>query len=119
MSLVEVMVVIAIIVTLMGIIGYGVMTVWANSRVDTTILQMGEVAKRIDLYTLKHGTPSTSDGLKAVYGTDEPPKDSWGKDFIYVSPGPDGHDWDLVSYGADGSDGGTGNDADIKWSEVK
>jgi general secretion pathway protein G len=116
-SLVEVMVVIAIITTLMGIIGYGVMRVWQNSQVDTTILTMGEVNKRIELYTLKKGIPSTSDGLSAVYGDERPLKDAWGNDFVFVSPGPDGADYDLISYGRDGVEGGDGLGADISWAQ--
>ena len=118
MSLVEVMVVIAIIVTLMSIIGYGVMTVYQNSKVDMTTLQMHEVNKRIELYSLKKGSPTTAEGLKVVYGNEAVPKDAWGNDFLYVAPGPNGLPYDLISYGADGTEGGTGNDADIKWSEV-
>lgn len=119
MTLVEVMVVIAIIVTLMSIVGYGVYSLYADSQVETTTLQMHEVNKRIELYALKKGFPSTSEGLKAVYKNEDPPKDSWGRDFVYVSPGPNGLDYDLVSYGADGQEGGSGNDADIKWSEIR
>lgn len=117
MSLVEVMVVIAIIVTLMSIVGFGALQVFENTRVDTTQLQMHEVNKRIELYTLKNKPPSTGEGLKAVYGTESVPKDSWGNDFVYVSPGPDGHKYDLISYGADGVEGGDGNDSDIRFSE--
>jgi len=43
------------------------------------------------------------------------PKDPWGNDYIYICPGienPNGYD--LESYGADGQDGGEGNDADIE-----
>jgi len=119
MSLVEIMVVIAIITTLMGIVGYGVMQIWQGSRVDTTILQMGEVNKRIELYSLKHGTPSMSEGLAAVYGEQEPPVDAWQNEFVYVSPGPGGMDYDVVSYGKDGTEGGEGLNADIRWSEVR
>lgn len=119
MSLVEVMVVIAIIVTLMSIVGFGAFTFWENARVQTTQLQMGEMTKRIEIYALKKGPPSSSDGLRAVYGKDEPPKDSWEHDFIYVTPGPNGQPYDLISLGADGAEGGTGNDEDLKWSEVK
>ncbi len=120
MSLVEVMVVIAIIVTLMSIIGFGVMNVYQDSLVDTTVLQMGEVNKRVELYSLKKGPPSTSDGLKSVYHNgEEPPKDSWGNDFIFVSPGPNGMQYDLISYGSDGVEGGTDNAADLRWSEKK
>jgi len=46
------------------------------------------------------------------------PVDSWGNEFRYVSPGPGGHDFDIISLGADGNEGGSGNDADLKWSEV-
>ena len=40
------------------------------------------------------------------------PKDPWGNDYVYTSPGEHG-DFDLVSYGADGQPGGTGENADI------
>ena len=40
------------------------------------------------------------------------PKDPWGVDYIYKYPGTHG-DYDLISYGADGSDGGSGDNKDI------
>ena len=120
MSLVEVMVVIAIILTLMSIVGFGVMSAFNNSKVDTTMLQMGKVAERVEIYSLRHKKPpSGSDGLGVVFGDEDPPKDSWGQDFLYVQPGPNGMDFGLVSYGADGQSGGNGNSADIKWSDIK
>ncbi len=119
MSLVEVMVVIANIVTLMSIVGYTAMNVFESSRVETTILQMHEINKQVELYSLKKKLPSTGEGLKAVYGDLSPPTDSWSNEFIYVSPGPSGHKYDIISYGADGQEGGSGNDADIKFSEQK
>jgi general secretion pathway protein G len=119
MSLVEVMVVIAIILTLMSVIGVGVMSVFNNSKVDTTVLTMTKVNQRVQIYMLrKKNAPSTSDGLEAVYGGEKMPVDSWGNEFRYVSPGPGGHDFDIMSLGADGNEGGSGNDADLKWSEV-
>lgn len=120
MSLVEVMVVIAIIVTLMGIVGLGALTWFGNAQVETTKLQMHEVNKRIEMYVVKSGSPpSSGDGLRAAFGGDEVPKDSWNHDFMYTSPGPNGLKYDLVSLGSDGAAGGTGNAADIKWSEIK
>jgi len=119
MSLVEVMVVIAIILTLMAVIGGGVLAVFNNSKVDTTILTMGKVNQRVQIYMLrKKAPPSTSDGLEAVYAGEKMPLDSWGNEFKYVSPGPGGHDFDIISLGADGNEGGSGNDEDLKWSEV-
>jgi len=80
---------------------------------------MQEMKQAIDLYSIKKGPPSSSDGLKTVYSQlgQDVPKDAWGNDFIYVSPGPDGKPYDLISYGSDGTEGGTGNAADIKLSE--
>jgi len=43
---------------------------------------------------------------------DSLPKDAWGNDFVYLSPGVHG-DFDLLSYGGDGRSGGSGFDADI------
>jgi general secretion pathway protein G len=120
MSLVEVMVVIAIVLTLMAILGGIALSVFANAKVSTTELQMHEVKQAVDLYAIKKGAPSTSEGLKAVYDglSMDVPKDAWDHDFIYVNPGPDGKQYDVVSYGSDGTEGGTGNAADIKLSEL-
>lgn len=40
-------------------------------------------------------------------------KDPWGNYFVLVIPGQFNHDFDVVSYGADGSPGGEGENADI------
>ena len=120
MSLVEIMVVIAIILTLMSVLAYGVMGVFENSRIETTRLTMGKVSSVVNIYTLRHGKPpSTSEGLSAAYDTQpvDPPKDAWGNDFVYAAPGPNGTPFDIISYGADGSQGGTGLNGDLKMSD--
>jgi general secretion pathway protein G len=118
MSLVEVMVVIAIILTLMSVLALGVFSIFSDSKVDTTKLTMSKVAQRVEVYALrKKKPPSTADGLAAVFGNEKIPQDSWGNDFGYVSPGPNGKPFDLISYGADGQEGGSGNDEDIHWAE--
>lgn len=114
MSLIEVMVVIAIILTLMGVLGYGVMSAFNDSKVDTTTLQMRKVAERISMYQLrKKKVPSS---LNEVFQDEDPPKDSWNNEFKYSAQG--NNDFELISYGADGQEGGSGTSADIKWSEV-
>jgi hypothetical protein len=45
--------------------------------------------------------------------------DGWGREFEFVAPGPGNEPFDIVSYGRDGSDGGSGLDADIRYSESK
>ena len=45
------------------------------------------------------------------------PEDPWGNDYLYLSPGINNKDFDLFSYGADGEEGGEGEDADVtNWS---
>ena len=45
------------------------------------------------------------------------PKDPWGNDYIYLFPG-EHREYDLMSYGADGQPGGSGENADItNWGE--
>ena len=70
--------------------------------------------------------PTTSEGLQALvqnpgierYNKDgyleRVPTDPWGHNFVYVSPGLHNKDYDLKSYGKDGEEGGTGDDADIE-----
>ena len=120
MSLIEVMVVIAIILTLMGVIAIGVMAAFGDAQVQTTVITMGKVSERIEIYMLrKKKPPSTSEGLAELFAEDGgAPQDAWGNEIVYLSPGPGGQPYDLVSYGSDGQEGGTGNAADIKWSEA-
>ncbi len=118
MSLVEVMVVIAIILTLMSVLAIGVFGIFSDSQVQTTVLTMGKVSSRVELYALrKKKPPSTSEGLAAAFGSEAVPTDSWGNEFVYVMPGANGKAFDIISLGSDGQEGGTGNAADIRWSE--
>ena len=61
-------------------------------------------------------TPSS---LSDVFTDEDVPKDGWDNEIQLVTPGPGRMKFDLVSYGADGSSGGTGADEDLKWSELK
>jgi general secretion pathway protein G len=120
MSLVEVVVVIAIILTLMSLIGYGIMQTFGETQVDTTKLSMSQVADKVQIYQVRKGkVPASGEGLRAVYTDIAPPKDAWGNEFVYVSPGPNGQPFDIISLGADGREGGSGNNADIKLSETR
>lgn len=107
MSLLEVMVVIAIILTLMGVLAFGVMSVFGDSQIQTTILTMGKVDERVQIYMLrKKKPPTTSEGLAAVYKDGDLPEDAWGSPIKYVAPGGNGRPFDLVSFGPDRVEGG-------------
>tara|TARA_Y100001947_G_scaffold92022_1_gene78519 strand:- start:770 stop:1180 length:411 start_codon:yes stop_codon:yes gene_type:complete len=77
--------------------------------------QIELLGQALDLYRLEnHKYPNTDEGLKAIasYLKKEIPKDPWGNNYAYSSPGEHG-DYDLVSYGADSVEGGEDNNRDI------
>ena len=77
--------------------------------------QIELLGQALDLYRLEHHRYPTSDeGLQVVrsYLKKDVPKDPWGNDYAYKSPGVHG-EYDLISYGADRTEGGEGNNQDI------
>ena len=77
--------------------------------------QIELLGQALDLYRLEnHKYPSTDEGLEkiALYLKKEVPKDPWGNNYTYTSPGEHG-DYDLVSFGADSVEGGENNNKDI------
>ena len=57
--------------------------------------------------------PSSARGWKGPYTTKDIPLDPWNNPYVYQAPGPDGQDYLVTCYGADGAPGGEGDAADI------
>jgi general secretion pathway protein G len=121
------LVVISIIALIMALVGPRVLSFLGESKVKATKIQIESLGSALDLYALDTGKyPSSSQGLVALMqrpgeetGWSGPylkgnvvPNDPWGRPYIYRSPGQHGA-YDIMSYGADGQEGGTGADADI------
>jgi general secretion pathway protein G len=113
-SLIEIMVVVAIVLTLMSVMAWGVMTAFVGSKVSMTELQMKKVADHVQMYALRKRRPPS--GLEEAFVAEDLPRDGWDRPFRYVAREGD---FELISLGADGSEGGVGNDADIAWSELR
>lgn len=47
------------------------------------------------------------------------PLDPWGHTYVYLSPGRNGEDYEIISYGKDGQEGGQGYDVDISSSDIE
>ena len=47
------------------------------------------------------------------------PVDPWGRPYQYNQPGRDGEPYEVICFGADGREGGTGGDADITSSDLR
>jgi type II secretion system protein G len=81
---------------------------------------MEGIIKLLEQYKTANGAyPTTAQGLAALSGLGTvPPKDPWGNDWTYRSPGQYS-DFELVCLGADGAAGGEGEDADImSWADA-
>lgn len=126
-TLVELLVVITIIALIMGIVGPRVLNYLSDSRAKAAKIQIESLASALDLFFLDTGRyPNGSEGLAALVrrpgsiaawngpylkGGVVPP-DPWGNPYLYRSPGQNGA-YDILSYGADGTEGGTGAGLDI------
>jgi len=126
-TLVELLVVITIIALIMGIVGPRVLGYLSESKAKAAKIQIESFASALDLYYLDTGRyPAGSEGLAALVrkpgnvttwngpylkGGAVPP-DPWGNPYVYRSPGQNGA-YDILSYGSDGSEGGTGSAQDI------
>jgi general secretion pathway protein G len=131
-TLVEMLVVISIIGLIMALVGPRVLNYLTESKLKAAKIQIESLTSALDLYALDTGQyPSNSEGLEAlmqrpgsVASWNGPylkgnavPKDPWGKSYVYRSPGQHGA-YDILSYGADGQEGGTGAAADItSWTQ--
>jgi general secretion pathway protein G len=126
-TLVEMLVVISIIGLIMGLIGPRVLNYLSESKVKTARIQLQSFAGGLDLFYLDAGRfPSTSEGLAAlmqrtpgVAAWNGPylkgnslPNDPWSHPYIYRAPG-DRAPYEIISYGSDGQEGGSGLAADI------
>jgi general secretion pathway protein G len=126
-TLIEMLVVIAIIALIVSLVGPRVLNYLAESKVKAAKIQIVSFESALDLFNLDTGRyPTTGEGLAALVrspGTipswNGPylkggvlPDDPWGKPYDYRSPGEHGA-YDIKSYGSDGQEGGTGTAADI------
>lgn len=126
-TLIELLVVLVILGLLAGLVAPRVLQYLGGARSDSARLQIGNFKAALDLYSIDvGGYPTTEQGLQALVAAPEGagrwsgpylsastvPDDPWGRPYGYRSPGEHGA-YDLSSLGADGSEGGSGDDADV------
>ena len=125
-TLLELMVVLAILALLGGLVGPKVLDYLGKAKSRTAIVQIAELEKTLDNFKLDVGRyPTTEEGLDALmkrpgsvngwngpYLKGELPKDPWGNAYRYANPG--NGSFEIVSLGSDGAPGGEGEAADIR-----
>jgi general secretion pathway protein G len=128
-TLIEIMVVVVILAVLGALVVPKILENVDKARVTRAQSDIRAIQTALDLYRLDNFKyPTTEQGLQAlVKQPSDPtitnyrsggylpslPKDPWNNLYIYASPGADGRDYDITSYGRDGKQGGEGYDADI------
>jgi len=125
-TLLELLVVVAIIGLLAGYVGPKYFGQLGKAETKAARAQIDALEKALDQYRLDVGRyPTTEQGLNALvnqpggvskwagpYLKKGLPLDPWDKPYLYKSPGEHG-EVDIFSYGRDGTPGGSGEDADI------
>lgn len=128
MTLLEIMIVITILGILAGMVGVMVVGQLHKAKVQAAKIQIKNFESALEHYKLAFSKyPNTSEGMEALVNPPEGekpilaevPLDPWRNDYVYISPGVHNTDtFDIESYGADGSDGGDGDNIDIEnWSD--
>ena len=125
-TLIELLVVMIILGLLAALVGPRLFGTLGKSKLRAAKAQIELFGTALDTFRLDVGTyPTSNEGLQALrsnpggqeewdgpYLPKEVPQDPWKRPYIYNSPGENG-DYDLLSYGADGSPGGSGEDQDV------
>jgi len=130
-TLIEIMVVIVILALLAALVGPKLMGRTDDAKITDARVQIKNIETALKLYKLDTGNyPSTEQGLSALITkptvgvipngfkdggyleSKKVPKDPWGNEYLYISPGEHG-DYDLFTYGSDGTKGGEGKNVDI------
>lgn len=124
-TLIELMVVLVIIGVLAALVVPNVLSRTDDAKITAAKTDISALMSLLKLYKLDNQKyPSNEEGLEALVKkpisgvpnwrgySDKLPKDPWGNNYVYVTPGIS-HDVDIISLGADGKIGGENLDADI------
>lgn len=130
-TLLEIIVVVFILSLLAAIVAPRIIGRTDDARIADAKIQIKNFETALKLFKMDNGFyPDSEQGLDALIEKPSAgktpnkyreggyleqkriPADPWGNPYLYVSPGIHG-DFDIISYGADGREGGNGKDADI------
>ena len=98
-----------------------------SAQRKTAYTQLSNLSTALDSFRLDFGRyPTTEEGLTILsvksstlkkwngpYLVKKLKEDPWGTAYVYKNPGKDGNPYELLSYGADGKEGGSDKNADI------
>lgn len=126
-TLIEMLVVVLILAILAALIVPRVIGRTSDAKRAKAASDIATLSSLLQQYRVDNDSfPTTEDGLSALrvqpsgatnwrgpYTSKSIPTDPWGNEYSFEAPGPDGQDYVIISYGADGAPGGDGDNADI------
>lgn len=122
LTLVEILAVVVILGLLAATLTVGISGKMAKAKKELARTQIAQLVAQVQVFQLEtRNVPTTAKGLGALtadpsssyYVEPSRLKDPWGNPYRYVVPGSGGQPFEIVSSGADGRPGGSGEDADI------
>jgi len=128
-TLIELLIVIVILGLLVGLVGPRMFSKVGTAKLKTAQAQIEFLSTAIDTFRLDMGKFPTelnelvkkidSKKWEGPYLPKQIPRDPWGNSYEYKFPGENGRDYDIISYGADGTSGGEGENQDVcSWKNL-
>ncbi|MCH8166195.1 MAG: type II secretion system major pseudopilin GspG [Planctomycetes bacterium] len=131
MTLVEILAVVVILGLIAGTLLVGFSGSFAKAKHELAKSGIGIIVSQLETYRLEHSAwPSNDQGLAVLTDGLATPSasyylnpgqllDPWMRTYLYVTPGPSGHPYEVLCYGADGQPGGEGESADISSTNLR
>ena len=135
-SLAEVLVALIIVAIMSTVVALNLADTAEEARITGTRAQLNTLETALVQFKSQQGfLPTEAQGLEALVrepttpplpprypqggylSSREVPADGWERPFLYLVPGRDNQPFEVISYGADGFEGGTGADADLSTSD--
>jgi general secretion pathway protein G len=122
-TILEIVIVFILLAGIMAFVGPKIFEQMGRAKSSEAKIRIQQLAGQIEMYKLEVGRypenlqalvrqPAGADRWNGPYAKDADLKDAWGNDYRFTIPGQ-GKAFDLISLGADGKEGGDGENRDV------
>lgn len=131
MTLVEILAVVVILGLITATLTVGFSGTFGKAKRELAKTGMGLLSGKVETYRIeKSAWPDNAVGLAVLSDGHASPQasyyvspdqllDPWGRPFVFICPGPDGHPYEILTYGADGQPGGERENADLSSANLR
>ena len=131
MTLVEILAVVVILGLIAATLLVGFSGSFGKAKHELAKSGIGIIVTQLEKYRLEHAAwPPNDVGLAVLTDGQASPtdphylnpgqlRDPWNRPYLYLAPGPGGHPYEILSYGADGQPGGEGENTDISSANLR